>query len=110
MQVREQYVLRSKKSQETNQPKASEVTIKKRPEKTSKVTAESNKSAAESSGKNKEKDSQRSDKQSQPTSSANTAVSAPDKTVTNNVHNENQHTDSATKVVTNKTKLNIPKS
>ena len=73
------------------------------------MTAESNKSATESSGKNKEKDNQNTDKQSQPTSSTSTAVSAPDKIVSNTVHSENQPTDSATKVVANKTELNIPK-
>ena len=40
MQVRVQYELRRKKSLETTKPKASEVTIKKRLAKTSKVTAE----------------------------------------------------------------------
>ena len=53
MQVREQYELRRKNSLDTSKPKDSEVTIKKRPEKSSKVTAESSKSAGESSGKNK---------------------------------------------------------
>ena len=110
MQVREQYELRSKKGLDNSKPKAFEVTIKKRPEKTSKVTAESKKSAAESSGKNKEKDNQNTDKQGKPTSSTSNAVSAPDKTVTNTVHSENQHTDSSTKVVANKTDLSITKS
>ena len=109
MQVR-QYKLRSKKSQETPKPKYSEVIIKKIPQKTSKETAESNKSTAESAGKNKEKDNQQIDKQSQPTSSTSTAVSAPDKTVPNPVHNENHHTDSTTKAVANKTELNFSKS
>ena len=109
MQVREKYEIRRKNSLDTAKPKASEVTIKKRPEKTSKVTAESNKSAAESSGKNKEKGNQNTEKQGQPTSSTNTAVSTPDKTISNTVHSENQHTDPATKVVTNKTDLNIPR-
>ena len=53
MQVREQYELRSEKNLDTPKSKASEINIKKIPEKTPKVTAESNKSAAESSGKNK---------------------------------------------------------
>ena len=53
MQVSDQYELRSKKSLDTSKPKAFEVAIKKRPEKTSKVTAKSSKSAAESSGNNK---------------------------------------------------------
>ena len=53
MQVREQYELRSKKSLETAKPKASEVTIKKSPEKNSKVIAETNKSTAESYEKKK---------------------------------------------------------
>ena len=44
MQVREQYELRSKKSLDNAKPKASKVTIKKKPEKTSKATAKSNKS------------------------------------------------------------------
>ena len=56
MQVKEQYEFRSKKSLENSKPKASEITIKKKPEKFSKVTTENNKSAAEGSGKNKEKD------------------------------------------------------
>ena len=62
MQVREQYELRSKKSQETPKPKDSEATIKKRPEKSSKATTESSKLSAESSGKNKEKDNHKSEK------------------------------------------------
>ena len=74
------------------------------------MTAESNKSTAESSGKNKEKDNQNIDTQGKPTSGTDTAVSAPDKIVSNTVHSKNQHTDSATKAVANKTKLNISKS
>ena len=50
------------------------------------------------------------DTQGQPTSSTDTTVSAPNKKVSNTVHNENQHIDSATKAVANKTELNIPKS
>ena len=38
MQVREQYELRRKKSLDSSKPKASEITINKRPEKPSKVT------------------------------------------------------------------------
>ena len=53
MQVKEKYELRIKKSLDIAEPKASKVTIKKNPEKTSKAAAERNKSAAESSGKNK---------------------------------------------------------
>ena len=74
------------------------------------MTTESNKSAAESSGKNKEKDNQNTDKKIQPTSSTSTTVSAPNKTVPKPVHSENHHTDSATKIMANKTQLNIPKS
>ena len=110
MQVREQYELRRKKSLDTSKPKASEITIKKRPEKTPKVTAKSSKSTAESSGKNKEKDSQNTDKQGQHMSSTSTTTNAPDKTVANTVHTENQHTDSATKIVANKTELSLMKS
>ena len=89
MQVREQYELRSNKSLDTSKPKASEITIKKRPEKTPKVTVESNKSAVESSQKNQEKESQNTDKQSQQTSSTSTGANAPDKTATNTVYSEN---------------------
>ena len=108
MQVREQYEIRSKRSQETAKPKASETTIKKRPVKYSKETAESSKPSAESFGKSK--DNQNTNAQGKPASSTSTVVSALDKIVTNTVHNENQHTDSATKAVANKTELNIPKS
>ena len=66
MQVREKCELRSKKSQETTKPKDSEATIKKRPEKTSKTTAETKKSAAESSGENREKDNQNTNAQGKP--------------------------------------------
>ena len=104
------YEIRSKKSLDTSKPKASEITIKKRPEKTSKVTAESSKSVAKSSGKSKGKDNQNIDKKSQPTSNTSTVASVPDKTTTSIVHSENQPTDSTTKVVANKTELNIPKS
>ena len=110
MQVREKYEIRSKKSQETGKPKAFEITIKKILEKTSKATAENNKSAAESSRKNKEKDNQNTDTQGKPACSTSTVVSAPDKTISNTVHSENQHTDSATKAVANKTDLSVPKS
>ena len=109
-QVREQYELRSKKSLDNSKPKASEITIKKRLEKTSKAAAKSKKSAVESSGKNKEKDDQNTDKQSQPTSSTSIAVSAPDKIDPKPVHSENQPIDSATKAMANKTELRIPKS
>lgn len=51
MQVREQYELRIKKSQDNSKAKTPEITIKKRPDKSSKVTTESSKSAAESSEK-----------------------------------------------------------
>ena len=91
-------------------PKASEITLKKRPEKTSKETAEGNKSTAESSGKNKEKDNQNNDTQGKPTSNTSTAVISHDKTIPNIVHSEKQPTDSATKVVAKKTESSTPKS
>ena len=64
MQVREKNDLRSKKNTYNPKQKASEITIKKRPEKTPKVTAKSSKSVAENSGKNKDKDTQTSEKSS----------------------------------------------
>ena len=58
LQVREQYELRNKKIQDTSKTKTPEVTIRKRPDKTSKATSASNRTTAESSGKNQEKDNQ----------------------------------------------------
>ena len=110
MQVREQYELRSKKSQETAKPKYSKTTIKKRPEKSSKATTESSKLSAKSSRKSKENDNQNTNAQGKPASSTSTAVSAPDKIVTNIVHNENQPTDSTTKAVENRIEMSIAKS
>ena len=89
--------------------KTPEITIKKRPEKSSKGTAESTKSVAESSGKNKEKDNQNIGKQSQPTSSTSTLVSTPDTTVPNLLHSEKTPNESATKA-TNKTKSSVSKT
>ena len=93
MQVREKYELRSKKSLDTSKPKASEITIKKIHEKSSKVTAKGNKSAAESSGKNKEKDNQKNEKKGEPASNTNTSVSTSDTIFPNPVHNEKSQTD-----------------
>ena len=73
------------------------------------MTAESNKSSSEGYGKNNEKEKKNTDTQGKPTSSTSTTVSAPDKTVPNTVHSENQPTDSATKVVANKTDSSITK-
>ena len=73
------------------------------------MTVESNKSAAESSGKNKEKDIQTNDKPSQETSSTSIAANAPDKIASNIVNNKSQQVDSANKMVTNKSELNLSK-
>ena len=62
LQVREQYELRRKKIQDTSKAKTPEVTIKKRPNKSSKASATDNKTTAESSGKHKEKDNQNNEK------------------------------------------------
>ena len=93
LQVREQYELRSKKSQDTTKTKTPEITVKKRPDKTSKATSVNNKTVAESSGRHKEKDSQDNAKQIQPTSSTSTSVSTPDTTVPNPCYSIISHLD-----------------
>ena len=103
MQVREQYELRRKKNQENSKIKTPKVTIKKRPNKTSKASAANSKTSAESFGKNKGKDNQNVEKQSQPASSTDIVVSAPDKNVSKPVHSEKSQADTATKIVANKT-------
>ena len=110
MQVREQYDLRRKKNIDNPKPKASEITIKKKPGKTPKVTVESSKLAPESSGKNKDKDILTSDKSSQGPSSTSIAANAPDKIASNIVHTENQQDEITNKTVPNKTELNLSKS
>ena len=110
MQIREQYDLRSKKNIDDPKPKASEITIKKKPGKTPKVTVERSKPTPESSSKNKDKDILTSDKSSQGPSSTSIAANALDKTTSNIVHTENQQVEITNKTVPNKTELNLSKS
>ena len=89
MKVHEQYDLRRKKNPEAPKPKTSEITIKKRPEKTPKGTVENNKTTTEGSSKSKGKSTQTIDKPRLETSSTSISAGAPEKTVSNNVHSEN---------------------